>query len=927
MSTPDRAEQRGLLNDASPIPAAGPTSPTVTSPRHRPGYQRVPTVSFSDTPPTEATTAMAAEEEKISARHSNDNTRRNHGLGIISGGTRDHQADITPATPQQSASARNSSRMDQSYTPYSASSSAAMTGSTKFEESFDISYDPKHHASRTSLQSGAPSIYAKSDAGLLSVRTAYNEFAPHNHCPSKKSYKHGRFSNWISMTILTLAIFATVFSLIFLIIAIKGPKYGRKIRNGGSLTPSSAAFLTSFFAKLIELSFVTVVVAFIGQALARRAFKLERARGITLAELNMRAWILQPGTMLTQWESVKYAGISFLGIVSFLAALFAILYTSAATALVQPQLVLPKFESKLLQGLVKSSYANPNYIAENCKTPIKSAYDTEFGDASRDASMTTCLQIEYAANAFSNFHTYLATWRDHALGYGNATDDLRTRPPGYAQFNGNTTVAAPWIEHRNVTQDAYKGYIINNVTMAMPHMGIVQAAIDPANDIMQPSEVQGALYNIRASVPSPMVNVLCLTMDETMLQPFVYTLWEGRNESACDEDTWESNGAWPRCADFSGTSPDLTNRTGWDEKLQDIFHWGPEWGPNNFPPVFPRLPSDYNTLLNDTIGLSATWGATSIYLLLKGGPKDANGNPTEIPGGPNGTTTQGKNYALCQLKAGLTPNCVSSYNASISGGSMEAVCESGDSLEYIRSEPTALQGNATLSKDWVNIGGEWARSLSLNAGLNNGNASNARLLSQLIVTTETLSKALPSTAEALAVLAGNTLLQGSMDTPFTMFWNYTDAVIDGSPQYFNASVRIQQYASGGSAALQKPFYVVLVAVFVINAAILAYFLCHRDWYTDFSEPVHLFSLAVNSPPSYELAGSCGSGPSGEMYKTSWKMHRDGEHFYVDSQKQTGSTTMEVDSPRFSRRRLTQTFEMGSPIVGKLKDRFSRQSFT
>lgn len=306
---------------------------------------------------------------------------------------------------------------------------------------------------------------------------------------------------------------------------------------------------------------------------------------------------------------------------------------------------------------------------------------------------------------------------------------------------------------------------------------------------------------------------------------------------------------------------------------------------------------------------------------------DGVGSPNQVPGGPNGTM-QASNYALCQLQAGLTPNCVSSYNASISGGSMEAVCETGDALEYIRSEPTAPQGISTLSKDWVNIGGEWARSLSLNAGLLNGNASNARLLSQLIVTSAAnLSKSLPSTAEALAVLAGNTLLQGSMDTPFTMFWNYTNTIIDGSPQYFNASVRIQQYASGGSGALQKPFYVVLVAVFVINAAILAYFFCHRDWYTDFSEPVHLFSLAVNSPPSYELAGSCGSGPSGEMYKTSWKLHRDGEHFYVDSQKQTGSTTMEVDSPRFSRRRLTQTFEMGSPIVGKLKDRFSRQSFT
>ncbi|KAF2215468.1 hypothetical protein CERZMDRAFT_110142 [Cercospora zeae-maydis SCOH1-5] len=717
------------------------------------------------------------------------------------------------------------------------------------------------------------------------------------------------------MTILTLAIFSTAFSLIFLIIALRGPKYGRAIRNGGNLTPSSAAFLTSFFAKLIELSFVTVVVAFIGQALARRAFKLERARGITLAELNMRAWILQPGTMLTQWESVRYAGITFLGIVSFLAALFAILYTSAATALVQPQLVLPGFENRVLQGIVKSQYANVNYIGENCKTPIQSLYDQEFNKANPDVSKTTCLQIEYAASAYSNFHSYLGTWRDHSWGFGNSTTQLQTRPPGYAQFNGNTTVVAPWIEQKEVNQAAFQGYIINNVTMAMPHVGIVQAAIDPANDIMQPSEVQGALYNIRASVPSPMVNVLCLTMNKTALSPFVYNTWD-RNPTACNETDWVTNGAWPRCVDYNGTFTNLTNHQNWDKNLEDIFRWGERWGPNKNPPIFPTLPKDYNTIVNDTIGL-ATWGATSIYLLLKGGPMDVSQAPT---GGSDGT-----NYALCQMQAGLTANCYSSYNASIAGGSMEAVCGSGDPLQFDHSVPDATKGNDTLSKDWPNIAGEWARSLSLNAGLFSGNASNARLLSQLIVTSKAnLSTTIPSIAEALAVLAGNTLIQSAMDSPFTMFWNYTNPTIDGSPQYFNASVRIQQYASGGSATYQKPFHVVLVAVVLMNVAILSYFFCHRDWYTDFSEPVHLFSLAVNSPPSYELAGSCGSGPSGDMYKTSWKLHRDGEHFYVDSQKQSGNNTAEFDSPRFSRRRLTQTFEMGSPM-GKFKDRFSRQS--
>lgn len=76
-----------------------------------------------------------------------------------------------------------------------------------------------------------------------------------------------------------------------------------------------------------------------------------------------------------------------------------------------------------------------------------------------------------------------------------------------------------------------------------------------------------------------------------------------------------------------------------------------------------------------------------------------------------------------------------------------------------------------------------------------------------------------------------------------------------------------------------------------------------------------FSLAVNSPPSEALAGSCGCGPSGEQYKVSWKLHKDGEHFYLEGQeKPPEAATLNVESPRISRRRFTQTFEMvGSPV--------------
>jgi hypothetical protein len=93
--------------------------------------------------------------------------------------------------------------------------------------------------------------------------------------------------------------------------------------------------------------------------------------------------------------------------------------------------------------------------------------------------------------------------------------------------------------------------------------------------------------------------------------------------------------------------------------------------------------------------------------------------------------------------------------------------------------------------------------------------------------------------------------------------------MEGKLQYFNASIEAQQYASGGTAAYQRAFLVILFAVFILDFLALAYFLTHRDWYADVSEPSNLFSLAINSPPSKELAGSCGGGPHGKQFRSSW----------------------------------------------------------
>lgn len=672
--------------------------------RHRPGYARVPSVSFNDEALARDITDTPAEDDIEPAPRSSGEDVSRHGLGIAMAGSSANAKSRRISSPlsQSVSSAYAKPGMDDrtpERTPMSPPSTGGLSGSTRFDASFsdvDTSYSNAnrlHKNSRTSLASAAPSIYAKSEAGLLSVRERYDDFAPHQHCQSKRGVRSPRLGNWISWIVLVLVVFSTVFSGIFLVIALTSPNWGKAIRaNGGKLTPTSAAFLTSLFAKLIELSFVTVVVAFIGQALARRAFTLEHPRGITLAEMSMRTWIMQPGTVFTQPESVKYAGVSVLGGFSLLAALMAVLYTSAATALVQPQLRYPDWKDQTLQGLVRTQFANPTYIQENCETPISSQFDPLLPDGN-DVRLSSCMQIEHAAMAYHNYHTWLSRWRN-VTETGGANKILEERPPGYALWNDNTTITAPWIQTKmNETHNSTK-HIVNEVTMAMPHVGVIQARKDPINSLLQPDDIDGAMFSMVAAVPSPMVNVLCVTMSEPDLKPFVYGLWDDKDPE------WNVTG-WPH---NYGYANEYLNGTEFD----DIFEWGESYGPMRYPPVFPKLPMDYNTLINDTTGVA--WGRRTIYLLGKGGPKDYNGVPTVKT---EDGKSYGTNYALCQLQAGQTPSCSTHYNASSSGATMEAICEDEqDKMQYKKHNPDAWHGNVTLGEDWPNIAGEWARSTS-----------------------------------------------------------------------------------------------------------------------------------------------------------------------------------------------------------------------
>ena len=333
----------------------------------------------------------------------------------------------------------------------------------------------------------------------------------------------------------------------------------------------------------------------------------------------------------------------------------------------------------------------------------------------------------------------------------------------------------------------------------------------------------------------------------------VYTLWPDKFWTNGTNSSLPNTTTWPN--DFNLSLPDSLKST----VVDNLFGFNDV----EVHPIFPKTPLPYNTVMNTT----GIYGSNALYMLA------------------NSTTG---NYTMCSIRAGLSPNCSTEYHGTMSDGFLSSRCEDvTNELAYDRSQPKAPQG--VWSTDWPEMATEWASSLSLNAGINDGQAAIARLLTQLIPALPELDPSLPSLSEALAVLAGNTLMLSSLDAPFIHYWNYSTEVNTLSqPQYqaFNGTLRVQNYASGGTESWQQTFYVVLAMVFLINICTLVYFIFSGSLVTDFIEPQNLFALSLNSPPSAVLDGSCGGGPENEALDASWHiaLDKDRDHLYIESRE-------------------------------------------
>jgi hypothetical protein len=97
--------------------------------------------------------------------------------------------------------------------------------------------------------------------------------------------------------------------------------------------PFLAKNAASLFAKLVEISFSSICVLYLGQLLTRRSINNDTHHGVSLDQICMRDWIVDPGSTVSDGKALRLGTKSFLGWYVLVAAVICTLYGTASNNL------------------------------------------------------------------------------------------------------------------------------------------------------------------------------------------------------------------------------------------------------------------------------------------------------------------------------------------------------------------------------------------------------------------------------------------------------------------------------------------------------------------------------------------------------------------------------------------------------------------
>lgn len=336
-----------------------------------------------------------------------------------------------------------------------------------------------------------------------------------------------------------MGLYAAAGSTYALYLALHQTKWG----PGFYSTPIAVANL---MYKTIEVSFVAVFVTFLGQVLTRRAFS-KSSRAVNVAELMMRSWVNQPGSMLTNCQGLPHAGGTVLGALTILATIAGFLHSTACGALVTPKLLWADWKTHdKLNGLVRTSYANIQYVKSSCPVIDSANLDPKEYPYS-------CLNIQFSGNSYRTLISYLDSWENLTA----SSEDIFWRPDSTSILFDNTTLESSWGRETPPAAEV-DGRIINSANLIMPHAGIssLYATNNTAVGLLEPNQdLKFGAYALSAGVVSPAISVMCVNTAGDDLLPLV--------NSDGDINTTD-------------TTP-----------IDDIFEWGDEYG--RYRPAFGKV--------------------------------------------------------------------------------------------------------------------------------------------------------------------------------------------------------------------------------------------------------------------------------------------------------------------------------------------------
>lgn len=524
-----------------------------------------------------------------------------------------------------------------------------------------------------------------------------------------------------------------------------------------------------------------------------------------------------------------------------------------------------------------TKFGDSSYISKNCYIPGYQYANQQ----------SNCVQLQNVGQAYHNYQIWLNGWN----GIASQPSDLKRRPPPTGFFMENTTVYGAWLDNpSDLKHEDTTNRLINRVTYAFPHPAVAIAAVDPANKIRQPSFFgNSSKFDLEAAVASPIMNVLCASVSEAELSPLVYSKWLPKghhfNESEFSLRTGHEVAAQlyevpNKKHPDAPYSINLTNST----KIDSLFGW--DNTTQHLRPIFGTFPTPNQTLVN-----VYHYGFDGVYILV--------GVPEELQ-------RVGSPYVMCKLKAGLGGRCSTKYHAEFSGGILSAACDKGDLANDGPDVDELIWDN-----DWADFASTWVEATSLGVGLLGEPAASAGALTHFIPDSplHPLPADRPSIAEALAVMAGSTLLTASVNVT-------TDTKRDPPwplKQQFRSRLRGTIIQSGGQTqGWQNALFASLVTVCLISLLCCCFLVVELFPFhiTDFTEPENMFTLAMNSPPTERLEGSCGAGPSNAQLRAEWKIdfEEEAQHYYIRpwnekvliGQVGPGASTTTLPRPKFSR---------------------------